>query len=707
MNVSVRRIRGRRGMALGFALSVLSPSLAAAFTLEQVMGAPYVSDLTAAPAGGRIAWVAKVRGVRNVWGAAPPDYRARRLTPYAADDGQEIGGLAWSADAKTLVYVRGGGANPEGESPNPTSDPAGAKEEVWAVSWDGGAPRKLGEGGEPAVSPKDGRVAFVKGGQIWSASLDGKSPHAAAAQLVHSRGNATNLRWSPDGARLAFVSLRDHHSFVGVYDAATPALRFLDPSADQDFAPAWSPDGRSIAFLRLPADPKALPSVPQREGYPWAIRVADAATGRGREVFRASRGRGSVFRPIDADDQVLWAHGDRLVFPWERTGWASLYSVPAAGGEATPLTPGDFEVENARLTAAGDEVVFSSNQAIVPEDADRRHVWRVAAAGGAAPVPLTSGEGLEWSPAGTSDGHVVCLRGDAYRPGLPALLGSGTTPRDLAAGLLPADFPAAELVVPRQVVFPASDGLPIHGQLFLPPHLQAGERRPAVLFFHGGSQRQMLLGWHYMPYYHNAYAFNQFLASRGFVVLSVNYRSGIGYGLDFREALGYGAGGASEMNDVLGAGLYLRGRPEVRPDRIGLWGGSYGGYLTALGLARASDLFAAGVDFHGVHDWSALIGSAAPGYDPGARADFARLAFESSPLASVKTWRSPVLLIHGDDDRNVPFGQTIDLLAALREQNVPVEQLVLPDETHDFLRQASWVAAYRAAEEFLSRRLGG
>ena len=132
-----------------------------------------------------------------------------------------------------------------------------------------------------------------------------------------------------------------------------------------------------------------------------------------------------------------------------------------------------------------------------------------------------------------------------------------------------------------------------------------------MIFFHGGSRRQMLLGWHYMDYYHNAYGMNQYLASLGYVVLAVNYRSGIGYGLNFREAINYGASGASEFNDVLGAGLYLRTRPDVDPKRIGLWGGSYGGYLTALGLARASDLFAAGVDFHGVHDWSAFRGNSA------------------------------------------------------------------------------------------------
>jgi dipeptidyl aminopeptidase/acylaminoacyl peptidase len=179
--------------------------------------------------------------------------------------------------------------------------------------------------------------------------------------------------------------------------------------------------------------------------------------------------------------------------------------------------------------------------------------------------------------------------------------------------------------------------------------------------------------------------------------------------LNFREAINYGPSGASEFNDVEGAGLYLRGREDVDPARIGLWGGSYGGYLTALGLARASDLFKAGVDFHGVHGWNARRGSASPPAGTqaaeAAREDAAHLAFESSPMAAIKTWRSPVLLIHGDDDRNVAFSETVNLVGALRAQGVYFEQLIVPDEIHGFLRHASWLRAYNAAADFFHRKL--
>ncbi len=645
------------------ALIVLAPAGLAAqqetFTLDQLLSAPFPDELVAAPAGGAVAWVFNTRGARNVWVAEPPGYAGKAVTTYGEDDGQEITDLRWTPDAHAIVFVRGGGPNGQGEYPNPLSLVAGVEQAVWVVPAAGGAPRRIGEGHTPAVSPRGDRVAFLRRGQVWWASL---ADTAAAEQLIHARGSARSLRWSPDGAKLAFVSARNDHAFIAVYDVAAKTLRFLDPSVDSDGEPAWSPDGRRIAFLRNPAGADGLPFTPQRSGQPWSIRSADVASGVGRQVWLADPGPGSVFREIVAENQIQWGAGDKIVFPWEKDGWTHLYAVPAQGGRP---------------------------------------------AAGGSPVALTRGTDLEWTPVMTGDGHgVAFIRAGTRTPPRPVIQLGAAASRNLAPGAIPADFPEAGLVDPQPVLFPAADGMTIHGQLFLPRGVKSGERRPAVVFFHGGSRRQMLLGWHYFYYYRNAYALNQYLASQGYVVLSVNYRSGIAYGMEFREALHYGAQGASEFNDVLGAGLYLRGRPDVDPARIGLWGGSYGGFLTAMGLAQASDLFAAGVDLHGVHDWNIEIENWVPTYDPVKQSDAAKLAHESSPIAYVKDWRSPVLLIHGDDDRNVQFSQTVQLAAALRTQGVDVDELIFPDEIHDFLTHAHWVAAYEAAARFFQRRLG-
>ena len=272
----------------------------------------------------------------------------------------------------------------------------------------------------------------------------------------------------------------------------------------------------------------------------------------------------------------------------------------------------------------------------------------------------------------------------------------------MASEALPADFPSNQLVVPKQVVFRSEDGLEIHGQLFVPPGRSTAG--PALIFTHGGPIRQMMLGFHYMFYYHNAYAMNQYLASQGYVVLSVNYRLGIMYGRAFREAPNSSWRGAAEYKDVLAGAKYLQSLPIVDAKRIGLWGGSYGGYLTALGLARNSDIFSSGVDFHGVHDWSVFLPREAASNAPDAK-DAQKLAFESSPNASIATWKSPVLLIHGDDDRNVPFEQTVDLVQRLRANHVPYEELVFPDDIHDFLLWRDWIRAYSATADFCARTL--
>jgi dipeptidyl aminopeptidase/acylaminoacyl peptidase len=697
------RERARLILVFAVVLLVFLPRIARpAVTLEGLLSAPFPSELLASPAGGKIAWVQNASGVRNLWVAEPPEYKGRQVTRYTQDDGQQLGGLEWMADGKGLIYVRGGGANRQGDIPNPTSDPAGAEQAVWRVALDGGEPVKIAQGSSAAVSPRGDGVAFLRKGGVFWAPFEGKGE---PLQWVATRGASRQLRFSPDGSKLVFVSDRGDHSFVGVYDVAAKSVRWIAPSVDSDNEPVWSPDGTRVAFLRSPdASRVSLFHSNATASQPWSIVVADAATGQAKTAWRAEPGPGSAFAEMVAANQILWAAGDRLVFPWERDGWLHLYSVPAPGdkttGKATLLTPGDFEVEFVNLTADRRQVVFNSNQ----DDIDRRHLWRVDVAGGR-PVALTSGKGIEWLPVMIGDGKALAyLRSGAKRPTEAVIrIGTGEV-KPMSAGAVPSSFPESSLVEPQPVIFSASDGLRIHGQLFLPPGLKAGERRPGLLFFHGGSHRQMLLGWHYLGYYNNAYAMNQYLAAQGYVVLSVNYRSGTGYGLDFREAPAQGATGASEFNDVLGAGLYLRGRPDVDPDRIGLWGGSYGGYLTALGLARASNLFKAGVDFHGVHDWNTGIRTFIPGYAP--KPEEERLAFESSPMAWLDGWKSPVLVIHGDDDRNVSFRETVGLVEALRERHVEVEQLIFPDEIHSFLRTASWLAAYRATADFFDRKLG-
>ena len=685
------------------------------FSLEQILSSPFPSELTAATHGSRIAWVFHAKGVRNVWVADGPDFShtARQLTHYVADDGQPIASLRLTSDGKTVLYAMGSELNDSQESANPDSSTKGAKQQVFAldVETKHAAPRLLGEMGCPdegcediEVSPDSKSALWSAKKKLWVASVDGKQP---AKELALVRGASVQPKWSPDGKNIAFVSERDGHSLIAVYDFDGGSIRYVMPSVDRDSMPRWSADGKWIVFVRTAGDEHKLALIPVRP-EPWSLWIADAVTGTGRLLWRSGEEPEDSLPELSEDGSLNVAADGRVVFSSEQDGRNHLYSIPASGGTATLLTPGDFDVEDVTLSADKASVIYSSNQYSSNQgDVDRRHLWRVAASGGTAQQALTSGDTIEWSPVETGDGKsILCLGSTATSPGMPYQ--TTTKGREMiAAQALPADFPSTSLVTPKQVIFRSDDRLTLHGQLFLPRSTNG--KVPGLVFMHGGPIRQMMLGFHYMGYYHNAYAENQYLASRGYAVLSVNYRLGVMYGRAFREPPNTVWRGAAEYKDVVAAARYLQTLPEVDAEKIGLWGGSYGGFLTAMGLARNSDLFKAGVDFHGVHDWSVFL-TERPYFGnlalrpPDADAAI-KLAWESSPDAYVTTWKSPVLLIHGDDDRNVPFSQTIDLVQRLRAQHVPFEQLILPDEIHGFLRWKDWVRAYSATSDFFDRTL--
>lgn len=695
-----------------FALLRLLPLLlapaafAADFTIPQVLGAPFAAHLVAARDVRAFAWVSNARGRRNVWLAlATRDggFESHPLTHYGADDGLEVIDLAFVPHHGLIAYVHGGDSEyPDKPAPNPAQLTDGVVQEVYLVDFRGRESWKVGDGHAPLASPDGEQLLFLHEGKVFSvAPRRGAKPE----QLLKVRGAVDSLTFSPDGRQLAFVVTRGDHSFVGVYAFRERTLRWIDASLSYDVEPRFSPEGTRLAFLRIPSTHDEVGLIPHRSGSPWSIRVAKLADGSVAEVYRAPTGAGSVFHALSSDQQLFWAGSEQLVFPAENDGWLHFYSVPAAGGAARLLTPGTFEIEYAAASADGSHMVYATNAL----DIARRHLWQLTPADGRL-EQLTRGAAIETEPVVLNDGSTAAfLRSDARIPMHAAVLSPGKPAAELMAEGVPADFPAAAFVEPQHVDLPQRAGMSAHGVLFVPAAGRAGVRHPALVFMHGGPIRQMLVGWHYMDYYSNAYGMNQYLASRGYVVLSLNYRAGIGYGLDFREADAIGAAGASEYNDLLAAAEFLRARADVDPARIGLWGGSYGGYLTALGLARNSDLFKAGVDLHGVHDWHhwtlATERDNLPLYPLDATPSVLATALAASPISSVASWRSPVLIIQGDDDHNVAFSESVRLAEALREHGVEYQELVLPDEIHGFLRNASWVRAYTATAQFLDAKL--
>lgn len=571
---------------------------------------------------------------------------------------------------------------------------------LWVAVGDGELVELEGSQGaiDPHLSPDGSQVAFVRDDELWvlpasggtarrvtsgaePGLTNGLAEFIAQEELDRDRG----FWWSPDGSQLAFIKadsrhIRDYtivhqgkaavenepHRYpfagepnaileLGVIELATGRTRWMDLGADKDIYIArvgWRPDGaltcqvlsrdqRTLRLLAFDAEGAATVLLEEQQS-PWLNLNGD-----------------TDFLP---DGGFLWLS--------ERSGFNHLYRY-AADGTCVALTSGEWMVMHVnRVDEAAGTVYFT---AALPTPLERR-LCGVPLSGG--PITeLTSERGFHSAVVARRDGAFVDVRSTLEHGPVVSVHRPGQEPIVLFANES-ASAEALGLRAPQLRTFEAADGTLMHGAVYEPGPLEPGRRYPVVVSVYGGPHAQRVVDDWSLTVDLRA----QYLAQQGFVVLKVDNRGSANRGLVFESAIADRMG-TVEVDDQVAAVRQLAKAPHVDADRIGIYGWSYGGYMTCMAMMRAPEVFRVGVSGAPVTDWD--------GYDTGYTERYMGTPQsnpegyrDSSVLSHVAKLRGKLLLVHGMTDENVHFRHTARLIVALTEANRDYDLLVFPEERH-------------------------
>jgi dipeptidyl aminopeptidase/acylaminoacyl peptidase len=681
-------------------------------TLEDRMGIPIVSSIV--PVQGRpdFAWIYSLRGKQTVYLG---NSKARHaVASFDKDDGRGLGQLGVTPDEKFVFFSR----SAYGEERTDSSVLA-ARNTLYIVGTAGTKIQKaIQTSASDVVASPDGHwLLYTSGGAIWRVDL--ADPALTSTKVLDVRGLQRDLTFSPDGQKVAFVSNRStygsgNYSFVAVYDLLNNHLTYISPGLAFDQDPVWSPDGKRVAFLRVPMPPGSYRFGEYLTGPPFSLVVADPDTGVGHTVFTAPLGQGSVFNPMtgtfDYDrlylrSNLFWDADNRLIFPWEKTGWRLLYAISVdKAGPPELLVPGEFEFLSANLSRDRSRLLVTANA----ENLFRPRAWLLDLKTKTF-APVQAG-GMQRAIDWCGDAKCVLVKswkddapyplvatGDLITHGLAAV---DQSTEDAGAG-------ATRGISISTFRFTTRDGLTIDGVMYKPAAKTATKPLPVIVLAHGGSRGPTIAPGATMTF---GEAVPLSLVDKGYAYVAINYRSGEGYGLRFRETPAYGgkSEGHGDIDDFVDLAAFLAKDRALDVKRMGVFGGSYGGYLVTNLLARHSDLYAAGASLYGVGDWVRELEQ-----DTGLtlnmnvpmRMDVEALMHRSSATSQMDTWKSPLFLAQGDGDTDGHMEADISFWTGLTQRGVPVEAHVYPNEQHGFSRWTTKLNAYGSMEAFFDKYL--
>jgi dipeptidyl aminopeptidase/acylaminoacyl peptidase len=604
---------------------------------------------------------------------------APRLTLEDLLSVEPIGQTALSPDGKTFAFVRNG--------------------QIVLMPSSGGWPVTLTStaGGKTGLnwSPDGSVIAFASAGSIWSVSASGGPPKRLTTAAAAGGGDPRTAgdrapQWSPKGKWILYETGRRGHNGLMVVRGDGMAMNFLSESSADQGSASWSPDGSQISYVER---------TPQYFSGKLAVIKFNPESGEAasdpRILYTSPTDRGGGWSLHDPE----WSpDGRSLALVLQTSGWDNVYLIPSAGGEPKPLTNGDWEDMSPKFSPDGKSVAFVSSRG----DLEARSIW-VASVNGGQPHKLAQiaeagvESDAEWSP---DSKRIYFHRASPIQSGdLLFADVSGSGHPTYLTHTLPKNLEAA-LRLPETVHYKSKDGLAITGILYKPDNLKAGAKYPAVLWIHGGPEAQD-------SYRMDVWA--QYLTQAGYVVLEPNYRGSTGYGEKFRN-LNVEESGAGEMDDVAAGAQYLVDQGLADPKRLAIGGGSHGGTMVGYAVTKYPDLFAAAIELFGVVDrasfvertnrpsairWAMKMG----GYPSEKPEVYAK----ANALLQIDKIKTPLLIMHGENDPQVPPYESVQFTRALKEHGKTYYYFTYPGELHGFAQREHRLDAWRKQLVFLEK----